>query len=211
MTMFMTAQQLIDAPRDMRPHVVLLGAGASHAAFPSGDATGRRIPLMDDLVDTLGLQRMINEIGSEIGKQKNFECIYSKIVGELKYTAITEQIERHVHEYFSEMLLSNEAMLYDRLLISLRPTDALITFNWDPFLFDAYERNRNAVPLPGVFFCMETCESVHALTMIAGEEEMGDAQTVVALLPKFHCCTRSEIRITPEILTSDGIGRLPES
>ena len=28
----------------------------------------------------------------------------------------------------------------------------VFTFNWDPFLFDAYERNRGIVPLPGIFF-----------------------------------------------------------
>jgi hypothetical protein len=28
----------------------------------------------------------------------------------------------------------------------------VFTFNWDPFLFDAYQRNRIAVPLPEIFF-----------------------------------------------------------
>lgn len=42
--------------------------------------------------------------------------------------------------------------VYDQLLVSLRPTDAVFTFNWDPFLFDAYKRNHLAVALPPIFF-----------------------------------------------------------
>ena len=44
------------------------------------------------------------------------------------------------------------ATIYDRLLLSLKPTDAVFTFNWDPFLFDSYQRNRTVVPLPKIFF-----------------------------------------------------------
>ena len=38
------------------------------------------------------------------------------------------------------------------MLLSLRREDAVFTFNWDPFLFDAYERSHGIVPLPGIFF-----------------------------------------------------------
>jgi len=37
-------------------------------------------------------------------------------------------------------------------LLSLRSTDAVLTFNWDPFLFDVYQRNRAAAPLPKILF-----------------------------------------------------------
>ena len=48
-----------------RPHLVVLGAGASRAAFPDGDKNGKRLPLMADfgrytrssfVVDLLGRQ-----------------------------------------------------------------------------------------------------------------------------------------------------------
>ena len=38
-----------------RPHVLLLGAGASKAALPSGDKKGRPVPVMRDVADQLGL------------------------------------------------------------------------------------------------------------------------------------------------------------
>lgn len=40
-------------------HVVILGAGASYAAFPGGDKHGRKLPLMNNLIETLGLQDLI--------------------------------------------------------------------------------------------------------------------------------------------------------
>ena len=45
------------------PHIVLLGAGASRAAFPSGDANGRKLPLMADFVESLGLLGVLERHG----------------------------------------------------------------------------------------------------------------------------------------------------
>ena len=61
-------------------------------------------------------------------------------------------IERCIDDYFGALSLPRHATIYDRLLVSLRPKDAIFTFNWDPFLFEAYQRNRNVVPLPEIFF-----------------------------------------------------------
>jgi hypothetical protein len=46
----------ISADENTRPHVVILGAGASLAAFPNGDRNGRRLPLMKDFVDVVALR-----------------------------------------------------------------------------------------------------------------------------------------------------------
>jgi hypothetical protein len=46
-----------------RPHVVLLGAGASRAAFAHGDKNGLKLPLMCDLVGKLGLDRILERFG----------------------------------------------------------------------------------------------------------------------------------------------------
>ncbi|MBS3101438.1 hypothetical protein J4204_04850 [Candidatus Woesearchaeota archaeon] len=44
-----------------RPHVVVLGAGASRATCPDGDKNGKKLPLMSDFVKILGL-KFINKI-----------------------------------------------------------------------------------------------------------------------------------------------------
>lgn len=148
----MTRRQLIECPRDLRPHIVLLGAGSSRAAFPSGDATGRALPIMADLVDIVGLQPLIAKAGSVYANETNFEVIYGQLTLEPSCSRLVKEMERCVDGYFAALSLPSHATIYDRLLVSLRPTDAVFTFNWDPFLFDAYQRNRGAVPLPEIFF-----------------------------------------------------------
>lgn len=146
-----TKQELIEYPGSAS-HIVLLGAGASRAAFPNGDTAGRQLPVMDDLVDKVGLQPLIEQAGREDAQERNFEVIYDRLASEPKNAQKVKEIERRIDSYFASLSLPNHATIYDRLLVSLRPTDAVFTFNWDPFLFDAYQRNRNAVPLPKIFF-----------------------------------------------------------
>lgn len=147
----MTGNTLVENPdSSLRSHVVLLGAGASRAAFPNGDATGKLLPVMNDLVQVLDLQRILERAGDF--EDQNFESIYSELAAKPHCDSIREETERRVREYFSSLELPETATLYDRLLLSLRRDDAVFTFNWDPFLFDAYQRNRHVAPLPGIFF-----------------------------------------------------------
>ena len=37
------------------PHVVILGAGASKAAFLTGEANGKKVPVMNELIEYLKL------------------------------------------------------------------------------------------------------------------------------------------------------------
>lgn len=150
--MIKTRQELIEDPSDLRPHIVLLGAGASRAAFPNGDAAGCPLPVMDDLIDIVGLQPLLEKTGLEDSQGKNFELIYGRLISEPTYAHKVKEIEQCIVSYFSALSLTNKATLYDRLLVSLRPKDAVFTFNWDPFLFDAYQRNRSVVSLPEIFF-----------------------------------------------------------
>ena len=64
---------------ELGPHVVLLGAGASRAAFPDGDRASRRVPLMDDLVDIVELKQEIEDTGESFENGDNFESIYSRL------------------------------------------------------------------------------------------------------------------------------------
>ena len=57
------------------PHVVLLGAGASLAAFPAGDANGCRLPLMRNLVEVVGLGDLLAAHGV-YENHEDFEALY---------------------------------------------------------------------------------------------------------------------------------------
>ena len=142
---------MIERPHaSLRPHVILLGAGASRAAFPNSDKSSRPLPLMNDLVKILNIRSLVEQaIRIE---DANFESVYSKLAAIPQYDEIRKEVELNVTDYFSSLQLPDEATIYDRILLSLRPEDAVFTFNWDPFLFDAYIRNSNVATLPGIFF-----------------------------------------------------------
>ena len=143
---------LIQSPSAVRPHVVLLGAGASLDAFPEGDESGRRLPLMDNLVDVVGLEPLIERAAAELDNERNCEKTYSKLATTSKYGDLLKDIEKRIDAYFSSLRIPKQATKYDFLLLSLRGKDAIFTFNWDPFLFDAYARNAHIASLPQIFF-----------------------------------------------------------
>ena len=107
---------------------------------------------MNDIMDCLELRPIIKQLGKEFRNENNFELIYSNIISHPEHEHMVKEIEQSLSAYFSSLELPNEATIYDRLLLFLRPTDAVLTFNWDPFLFDAYVRNRHIATLPGIFF-----------------------------------------------------------
>lgn len=146
-----SAEELIHNPKNIRPHVVILGAGASRAAFPNGDANGRSLPLMCDLIHLLELTPLLDASGISFDP-KEFESTYSALASQVKYSSLIRQIEQAVENYFSSLALPDYATIYDKLVLSLRPDDSIFTFNWDPFLFDAYIRNRDTANLPMIHF-----------------------------------------------------------
>ena len=56
------------------PHVVILGAGASLAAFPNGDKNGRQLPLMNNLVEVVGLRSLLDSWDIDHG-ETDFEAM----------------------------------------------------------------------------------------------------------------------------------------
>jgi hypothetical protein len=115
-----------------KPHVVIIGAGASLASFPDGDKNRRQLPLMNNFVEVLGLSEFIKINGINY-KGGNFEELYDYLYKEDNYNSIRKQLEEIIYKYFSSLEISDEPTLYDHLLLSLRSKDVIATFNWDPF------------------------------------------------------------------------------
>lgn len=143
-------------------HVVLLGAGASRAAFPDGDKNGRRLPLMNELPDVLGESwgKLVIEANIPAG---DFEAQYSWIKAKSEYAKDLEVIELRLKHYFEQMELPDHPTIYDYLVLGLRSSDVIGTFNWDPLLLQALERNKGVCKLPDLRFlhgCVSytTCE-----------------------------------------------------
>lgn len=108
------------------------------------------MPLMNELVDIVPGLRQCLETAEICESFDDFEALYSDIVDNGQ-TELAQHVELLIETYFSSLKLPETPTIYDHLLLSLRPKDAVFTFNWDPFLFDAYQRNR-CVPLPEIFF-----------------------------------------------------------
>jgi NAD-dependent SIR2 family protein deacetylase len=147
--MRITKSQLINTPEKLRRHIVILGAGASVAAFPDGDATGKRLPTMDNFIKMLSLVPILERSGVKT-IYRNFEEVYSELYEHDPESTLLKEIEETVYTFFDSLRLPERPTLYDHLLMSLRPKDVVATFNWDPFLFDAWNRNKDKVPVPEI-------------------------------------------------------------
>jgi hypothetical protein len=126
------------------PHVLILGAGASRACCPAGDKNGRKLPLMADFVECVDIKSVIEESGHD--PSGNFEHIYSQIHSSGATSALNS-LDKAVRTYFDELILPDQPTLYDYLILSLRPKDMIVTFNWDPLLPQAYQRWRHLGPV----------------------------------------------------------------
>lgn len=45
-----------------RPHIVILGAGATMAAIPNGDKNGKRCSVMKGFIENIGLNDLLSNI-----------------------------------------------------------------------------------------------------------------------------------------------------
>lgn len=134
-------------------HVVILGAGASIAStIRNPEVKGKELPSMNNFSEIVGLKDIIKKIPKHL-KAKNFEKLYSNLHKDNSQSEIIAEIESRVNKYFVGMKLPNEPTIYDYLMLSLRKKDLIATFNWDPFLFQAYNRiSKYTKDLPQVVF-----------------------------------------------------------
>jgi len=134
-----------------RPHIVLLGAGASRQAFPRGDRNGYFLPVMTEFDRLPRLDALCRSAGIVLSG-KNFEDVYSSIAEDPQKRELREEIEREVFAYFSRLSLPDTPTIYDHLIVSLRSKDFIATFNWDPFLIQALRRHPYLPEKPKLLF-----------------------------------------------------------
>jgi hypothetical protein len=135
-----------------KPHVVILGAGASIAALPAGDRNGKRLPDMRGLGSLPAVRELLQSAGLD-DPEVDFEAAYAHIRSEGP-TEVADRIDAEVRSYFSDIEIVDDPTIYDHLLLSLRPKDLVATFNWDPLLVQAHHRliEAGAKDLPHMAF-----------------------------------------------------------
>jgi hypothetical protein len=122
-------------------HVVILGAGASIASTRRNtELSGKQLPSMDNFIEVVGLHDIVEKIPLEL-RASNFEVLYANLYANNPGSSEMKEIEKRISDYFGNMQLPDEPTIYDYLVLSLRSKDLIATFNWDPFLFQAWNRN----------------------------------------------------------------------
>jgi hypothetical protein len=106
---------------------------------------------MMDLVETIGLQDLVNRTGIH-WQGRNFEEFYCKLHLDSSKAGIRKKIESHIFDYFENLQITDKPCLYDYLVLSLRAKDVIATFNWDPFLMQACKRNARFAEPPSLIF-----------------------------------------------------------
>lgn len=133
-----------------KPHVIILGAGASRAVCPNGDKNKKKLPLMNDLADCLDLKPKLIEWN--IHPDQNFEDVFSSLYEKEEFEK-TRELEYLIWAYMDKLRLPDKPTIYDHLVLSLREKDFIASFNWDPLLLHAYHRNSNrGIELPRIAF-----------------------------------------------------------
>lgn len=122
-----------------RPHVVILGAGASCATILNGDKNGRKISAMDNFIQELGMEEVLSSIKLKT-TSTNLEDIYSELYERSDCNEVRMKLESKIRDYFKRLELPDEPTIYDYLLLSLREKDLIISFNWDDLLLQARKR-----------------------------------------------------------------------
>ncbi len=122
-------------------HVVILGAGASIAScIHTAEKNKKGLPSMLNLISVVGLQDIVDDVPEEL-RDENFETLFSNLYKADPNSKHLREIEKRVASYFGSLELPKKPTIYDYLILSLRDKDHIATFNWDPFLYQAFCRN----------------------------------------------------------------------
>jgi len=118
---------------------------------------------MNDFLDTIQpLRPRLEAVGIPL-EGRNFEDVYSDL-HQTGRAEVEREVELIVRRYFESLCLPNEPTVYDYLLLSLREKDVIATFNWDPFLIQAVERNAGwSNRLPNLLFLHGNVMAGHCL------------------------------------------------
>lgn len=161
-----------------RPHLVILGAGASKDAMPDGDVRGKRLPVMKEFISTMGITEYVRRIDG-VPKTDDIEEVYSWLSESGRHQDELFVIENVIRDYFADIELPSTLTKYDLLVLSLRKKDYIATFNWDGALVQSYMRMRRIT------------DDMPQMLFLHGNVEVGycpECKTYGHYLAKCHKC-----------------------
>lgn len=94
-----------------RPHLVILGAGATMATIPNGDQNGKKSSVMNNFIEELGLGDILKNINLTTSSC-NLEDIYSELYDNKIYKPERDKLEESINDYLSELKLPDYPTIY---------------------------------------------------------------------------------------------------
>ena len=96
------------------------------------------------------VREILCEYGINPDEVVDFEAYFSSLYKDNPNSVMVKRIELAIFEYYRNMILPDTPTIYDYLVLSLTEKDLIATFNWDPFIDQAIERNAIAGNMPKV-------------------------------------------------------------
>jgi hypothetical protein len=106
---------------------------------------------MADLAETIGLAGPLDSADVK-WRGLDFETLYQDLWKSDTHKGLVGKLDLYIRRYFERLEIPERPTVYDYILLGLREKDLIATFNWDPLLAQAYQRNSQITRLPQIVF-----------------------------------------------------------
>lgn len=107
--------------------------------MPNGDLYSKQAPVMNNFFQTAGLTKILEKLHIK-PDSNNLEEIYSDYYDKNNNSEDIKELNKAIYNYFASFKIPDDPTIYDFLILGLKPSDLIATFNWDPLLVQVYLR-----------------------------------------------------------------------
>lgn len=125
-------------------HLVILGAGSTIATIPNGDKNGEFSYTLANLLNDRCFISFVKKAQVKGFQTSDVEDLCNQLYKENK--PFYDEFESLVRTKYASLELPEEFTILDRLVLSLTSNDAIVSFNWDDLVIQAYQRMSRYVP-----------------------------------------------------------------
>lgn len=125
-------------------HLVILGAGSTIATIPKGDKNGEFSYTLDNLLNDKCFASFVEKVQALDYQIDDVEALCNQLYKENR--PLYDEFESLVRKKYASLELPDGFTILDKLVLSLTPNDAIISFNWDDLVIQAYQRMSEYVP-----------------------------------------------------------------
>lgn len=125
-------------------HLVILGAGSTIATIPNGDKNGEKAYTLSNLLQDPAFASFVKVAQQKGYRTDDVENLCKRLYQEDR--ELYNEFEALVRAKYARLELPEDFTILDRLVLSLKADDAIVSFNWDDLIIQAYQRMSIFVP-----------------------------------------------------------------